>query len=653
MSLKRKDMVMHSYDEPYYFLTQQPADKMRKTNEESRKETTLSKLLSDSNNCSFSQHVPNELLLSIFEYLNGCELLKNISKVCRNWFELVSNELDWKLLVQRRLGFEPIIPDSRIIEQHIRSHYRPIQSVKQETTTTGKESGMDPRAVNSFWKRYFIEKVAKFKYLPWQQQFIHSNAQNNSNSDLEEEESKNTKMKNDGNKSTIMIHSPVHNCRPCMSFTLESFSSHYYQPPNFKRKKYSPSRFFWETPPCEHMGPSLLIGEEYLAVGESKIGGCPDLPRNFEWPKCSDVPKSGGMLYFFCPLDETSTNGESYWAVRKEKDPQPMIYLSAQRIRELGGLERRALISKEDQKKIDKLSKHERPCKEKERKALLETLQQYCWCCAPSRMIISSKFLNLSTSNDDLDYSNMTLFSAEDDSNGHSAAEETHEASFIKMTIDSTSQSTNTTFLYIRTHERRYKPFHLSQLQSIMGIVDSTTCLDRDLSCGHSFDSSRLYVSVGKEKCEHVMKVLQGEFLILTTRSEPVSRDEKITNEKYTLQHGSEFKKPMELSRQDQIIFLPFAIVKSYNLEGRLSKHNNEFLYRIESEEEYNFYSRSCEYLNLQQTCEPILHVWSLNPSKLRVDAGEERREQWNYYLPYYCFEKGVIEKSYVNRTYW
>src|SRR5438477_1753892 len=37
---------------------------------------------------------------------------------------------------------------------------------------------------------------------------------------------------------------------------------------------------------------SELVEESSLGIGETKLGGCPDLPPSFEWPSYRDRPQS-------------------------------------------------------------------------------------------------------------------------------------------------------------------------------------------------------------------------------------------------------------------------------------------------------------------------------------------------------------------------
>lgn len=59
--------------------------------------------ISSQHSCCVLSQLPSEIFVELFEYLNGCELLKNVSKVCKNWYNIISHKLDWKLLVERRL----------------------------------------------------------------------------------------------------------------------------------------------------------------------------------------------------------------------------------------------------------------------------------------------------------------------------------------------------------------------------------------------------------------------------------------------------------------------------------------------------------------------------------------------------------------------
>ncbi|KAG2388517.1 hypothetical protein C9374_000681 [Naegleria lovaniensis] len=243
----------------------------------------------------FSNEIPSEILIEIFEFLNGCELLKCVSCVCTEWHQVISKKLDWKLLVSRRLGFTLIVVIPPVV---LNSHPHEMQTQCCSN--------------NEFWKLYFIENVAKHKYQPvlnflkqhpnitWEQVFEDGKI---------------------GDRNNISKF---------MTFNVSG-------------------------------GESNDDNDNNMAIGESKIGGYPDLPRHFEWPKDSHgkewpficqlnvqqleyldltnrvIPKGGGMLYFFTPFDEASSGG-SYWGVRK-CDHQPMTYLNAIQIKEMGGLD--------------------------------------------------------------------------------------------------------------------------------------------------------------------------------------------------------------------------------------------------------------------------------------------------------------------------
>ncbi|KAL9654555.1 hypothetical protein ABK040_006620 [Willaertia magna] len=136
-----------------------------------------------------------------------------------------------------------------------------------------------------------------------------------------------------------------------------------------KLLKENPEKYFWEQP----ITASNIIkisekeivenADNYFAIGESKIGGYPDLPKCFEWPINSDgmpftfagqlnvnqleyydltnkvIPKKGGMIYLFFP-QETLVNE---YIVFNKKFSQPIIYINEKEIKKMGGLERRKM----------------------------------------------------------------------------------------------------------------------------------------------------------------------------------------------------------------------------------------------------------------------------------------------------------------------
>ncbi|KAG2393164.1 hypothetical protein C9374_009741 [Naegleria lovaniensis] len=545
--------------------------------------------------------IPSELLIHIFEFLNGCELLLNVSPVSKAWHGLISNQLDWKLLVSRRLGFSPMAPP--VILKQINSS-------------------------NEFWKLYFIEKIAKHKYNP-----VAKFLQENPNLSREQVFGEGTT----DNK----------NIKRFISFEVEYISQEYVNAlfHHSEQKQDSaldrvqmisdPFQFFWKSLPL-FTGFSLKNGDEYMAIGESKIGGCPDFPRNFEWPKSNGkewrfvaqvnlqqleyfdltnrvVPKGGGMLYFFAPSE--ASHGGSYWGVRKS-DPQPITHFSAQQIKEMGGLERRNPSS---------LSMDTTPL-ERDEEDEKQDAEQSLLYYPPVRMNISSHIGSSSRC------VVKKLFSAEK-FQGNPPAEEVHLVHFIKDIHSSLNNNDHTQdqnqMSYLHVQIAGFGSLHgdLSELEQALGVPIS------------SLDMRRLFIS-------------RSAFDAFTDNEMELipSNTKVVLNPKTMFGGGNEAKfqvgtmeqvKPLLKSNQYDV-YLPYSFVSEQQWHD---KANRQFIYQMDSEEEKKLIMDSSDYLDAKERYSKFLEVLSVGDETMNLENWDSYC--WMYCLPSYCFEKGVIEKSF------
>ncbi|KAG2374083.1 hypothetical protein C9374_011162 [Naegleria lovaniensis] len=527
--------------------------------------------------------LPHEILIEIFEYFNGCVLLKIMSKVCREWNEVISNKLNWKLLVSRRCGFDPLIP--------------PIISVPNAQD--------HPKEFNQFWKRYFIEKIAKHKY-----QIITLLLQDTKNN------SSNTISREDIFKSGWTVEESIPRY---LTFSLEYISKHYLQTvwltsdnhenDNNETEKFefisNIEQFFWESTPL-FTGSSVNTSDDYIALGESKLGGYPDFPRNFEWPTDDEgnkwcfiaqlnvqqleyfdltntvIPKGGGMIYIFSPQNAYERDG-SYWGWRRN-DPQPITWLNANQIKEMGGLERRKTPSSI----IDNTHNDDD-----------DYVTQPLYSTA-HRMIISSHVENSTNYrfNELRRTKKFPLFC------GHcSGIKAPYEARLFHVANEKDHHSD---YLYVRTAE---------------GDVDSLTSLSEILDVSETFmDTSRLYVLMEEntEKLENKAKNLR-----LFTM-DPKDDSFHVFNSWNALPVCHSY-------------FIPHDIVLEIeNEDTDFWSNTTEFIYEIESQDEKTTLSRSCEKFKMAE-------VLYLDKFDLQL---EPPGPDMVFYLPAYSFKTGIIEKS-------
>ena len=279
------------------------------------------------------QDIPPEVLVGeLFIFNEGCELIK-MRRVCKGWKSMIDNQVNWKDVVKNRLNFLPIDVPECLLE------------------TFPSE--------NAFWKEYFICKIAYGKYST-----VHECRQK-------------------GHVNILKAFSENAKDYQNLTFSVESITQEYCEKlhPKFKiikndideeyeeeeeeteeeKEVVTPESLYWKVPlESVTSGYSIGNGDDLIAVGESKIGGWPDLPKNYQWPTLFDkkwmfgcqinikhlsyydrtgslLPKDNGMLYFFC---DPNGGGNGSYCAPKRSSSQPVLYITENQIKEMGGLER-------------------------------------------------------------------------------------------------------------------------------------------------------------------------------------------------------------------------------------------------------------------------------------------------------------------------
>ncbi|EFC35280.1 predicted protein [Naegleria gruberi] len=247
-------------------------------------------------------------------------------RICKEFNQVIDQELQWKEIVESRLGFSPIPPTSLV-------------TVERE---------------NEFWREFFINKIARGKYSCI------------GKPKKEVSHWKGIDQENEQESSGLLIYYFVESltkqyCSKLFPQFKYSISNRSEAEINSSSDIEEPEQIYWGNAfEDQKQGFSVQNADDLIAIGESKVGGSPDLPKGMKWPKIEEkfmfgaqinlqhlayydrtnsiVPQEGGMLYFFCP-EEASGCG-NYCNPNSSK-PQPVIYVTAKQIKEMGGLERR------------------------------------------------------------------------------------------------------------------------------------------------------------------------------------------------------------------------------------------------------------------------------------------------------------------------
>ncbi|KAG2374055.1 hypothetical protein C9374_011134 [Naegleria lovaniensis] len=454
---------------------------------------------------------------------------------------------------------------------------------------------------NIFWKRYFIEKIANPKF-----------------------------MSKTSSKRIV---------KPALTFSLEYISKHYVETMFSSKVSQkdtdddgnedqeceiisNAAQFFWSPFP-QYTGKSIESGDDYIALGESKVGGYPDFPRDFEWPKDengeewifaaqinvrqleyysfsnSGILNQGGMIYFLFPKDATGCR--SYWGLRKQ-DHQPVTYLSSKQITEMGGLERRIPVKKKKQQSFQdsSLTSQVEELHDDDDDDDFEFDEEHPdhLFCSPNRMVF---FRNVGF---------YPLFGRQ--SLGF-IVENQHCANFT--TIE------NHDYFHVNLSNVFGSPFSL--LPTVMGLPET------------SIDKNRLYVNVMAWELD--LSLLPSDIIVFQSCPEL----------EFKMYQGLDHATPVlhfAKTTWSNGIYLSYSLVENWNvLHGTCS-----FLYRLANEEEQKTLTQTCEYLKADQRFRTLGKVLDLDAYNMNLKSW--CGEGWMFFLPFHYFElnTGPVKDSYV-----
>ncbi|KAG2388516.1 hypothetical protein C9374_000680 [Naegleria lovaniensis] len=222
----------------------------------------------------------------------------------------------------------------------------------------------------------------------------------------------------------------------------------------------------------------------------------------------------------------------------------------------------------------------------------------------------------------------------------HSPVDTTHEAHFIKnicgedQYVHSSSSHHHhhedqheqiDYYLHVKIHGYGSLDGDLSELEQVMGLPIA------------SIDIHRLYISTSSfyPLTEMEMALIPYNAHVLLYSSSKLEKEVQL--------HIGSIEQVKPLLKNKQLhVYLPYSFVTEQQWHD---KARRQFIYRIDSQEEKNMITHSCEYLDLEKYSK-LLRVLSIHDDE-SMNVERWAGQSWSFFLPSYCFEKGIIEKSF------